>query len=356
MTDATTFEPQWLSPPGDSILDVLEAHGWTQRELAKRTQFSEKHISQLISGEATLSETTALRLELVLGGTARFWLAREAGYREALARQVQLEAMRADTAWLDELPLTDMRRWGWISKTRDPVHQLAECLEFFRVANVQAWRDQYDAPLTAFRRTDKFELKRGPLSVWIRACEIEATRIDCAPFDLAGVRNLVSELRAVALETDLPAIERFLRDTCAKVGIAVVIVPAPKGCPASGMTKMMSKDRTLLALSLRYKTHDQLIFSVFHELAHIILHKRQLLMIEGVVGLNDEEEAAANQFAADVLIPPERATELHRLRTKGEIVAFSKSIGVHPGIVVGRMEHDGLVHFKTHSNLKLRFE
>jgi HTH-type transcriptional regulator/antitoxin HigA len=81
-----TFSPDWISPPGDNILDLLEEHGWKQTELAKRTGYTTKHISLLINGKAPITEDTAIKLERVVGSTARFWLAREAQYREGLVR------------------------------------------------------------------------------------------------------------------------------------------------------------------------------------------------------------------------------------------------------------------------------
>ena len=80
------FQPDWVSSPGDTISDLMEERDWNQVELAKRLGFSTKHLNQLIKGKASLSEDTALRLERVLGSTARFWLNREAIYRERLAR------------------------------------------------------------------------------------------------------------------------------------------------------------------------------------------------------------------------------------------------------------------------------
>ncbi len=80
------FQPDWISSPGDTIRDLMEERDWNQVELAKRLGFTTKHLNQLVKGKASLSEDTALRLEYVLGSTARFWLNRETIYRERLAR------------------------------------------------------------------------------------------------------------------------------------------------------------------------------------------------------------------------------------------------------------------------------
>lgn len=80
------FAPDWNSPPGDTILDLIEEKNWTQMELAKRMGCSLKHVNRLVKGEVALTEETAMLLELALGVGAGFWLAREGRYRERITR------------------------------------------------------------------------------------------------------------------------------------------------------------------------------------------------------------------------------------------------------------------------------
>ena len=83
----TSSTPDWLSPPGDTIADLLDERNWTQAEFAVRLGTSRKFVNQLVSGEALINEATALRLERVLGSTTRFWLSREADYGAVLAKR-----------------------------------------------------------------------------------------------------------------------------------------------------------------------------------------------------------------------------------------------------------------------------
>lgn len=79
--------PDWVSPPGDTISDILEERDWPQVQLADYLGYSIEFISQLINGETPINEETALKLEEVLGSTAAFWLRCEAQYRAALAKK-----------------------------------------------------------------------------------------------------------------------------------------------------------------------------------------------------------------------------------------------------------------------------
>ena len=82
MTEIThPFTPDWISPPGDTILDLLEERNWTQSQLSERMGYTIKNVSQLVNGEMLIDGETAIKLEQILGSTARFWLNREAQYR-----------------------------------------------------------------------------------------------------------------------------------------------------------------------------------------------------------------------------------------------------------------------------------
>lgn len=90
MTEQTpTFTPDWVSPPGETVADLLTERGWTQAELAERTGLNPKHIDDLVRGRAAISADTAARLGEVLGGSASFWISREAQYRTALEHHEQ---------------------------------------------------------------------------------------------------------------------------------------------------------------------------------------------------------------------------------------------------------------------------
>jgi hypothetical protein len=118
---------------------------------------------------------------------------------------------------------------------------------------------------------------------------------------------------------------------------------------------MLSDKRALVGLTLRYKTDDQLWFTFFHEIGHILLHKhkRSFVVDNAADDLGDrvvdpemeQYEEEANRFAADTLIPPRGLGEFLRKRTftNESINAFAEQVGIGPGIVVGRLQHDGVL-------------
>ena len=167
MDENRAFRPDWVSPPGETIADLLEERGWTQSELAKRTGFSRKHVNDLVKGRAPMSTDAALRLERVIGGSVRFWLTRDAHYQEAVRRREVTRELSSEKSWLKELPIPFMVKQGWVTRRATQAEMVAECLAFFGVASVEVWRTKYEEPLVAYRASPTYEPKLGAVASWI---------------------------------------------------------------------------------------------------------------------------------------------------------------------------------------------
>lgn len=353
------FAPDWVAVPGESIADLLEERGWTQADLATRTNFTTKHVNLLLKGNAPITEETALRLERVLGSTARFWLNLEAQYREHLARQEALKALAEHTDWLKELPLSDMVKFGWVKKVSSKAQQVFECLRYFGVADVAAWRAQYEQPVAAYRASAKLIREPAAVSAWLRRGERAAEDMRLGEYDRAAFEATLQQIRVLTAEFDPKVFTPKLIDLCARIGIAVVLEPAPKGCPVSGATKWLSANKALIMLSLRGKTDDKLWFSFFHEAGHLLKHGKRMTFLDtlGEDGLNPQEEKEADAFARDLLIPPAdyKALLAHSLISEQKIRSFAKQINVAPGIVLGRLQYDGHIGWQQLNRLKVSY-
>ena len=367
MTDRRTadapppFEPDWVSVPGETIEDLLEERGWTQAELADRTGFTRKHVNDLVKGRASITADAALRLEAIFGAPADFWLRREALYREALERRRRYDALRRDADWLKELPLRDMVKLGWLKRVSHRGQQVAKALDFFGVASVEAWRRHYEAPLVAFRASQKLEKKMGAVAAWLRKGELEATAIPCAPYDKGGFKGALSQLRSLTNESDPGTFRPRLVELCAQHGVAVVFVPAPAGCPASGASRWLSAEKAMLILSLRHKTNDHLWFTFFHEAAHILLHSKKMQFVDLEGSLSNDQEEEADRFARNGLIPSAQALRLQEMNATGKVSKaavsrFASEVGIAPGIVVGRMQKEGWLPWTHLNGLKVRYQ
>ncbi|MFA7242783.1 MAG: ImmA/IrrE family metallo-endopeptidase [Sulfuricellaceae bacterium] len=353
------FAPDWISAPGETIADLLEERNWSHAGLAVRTGFTEKHIHLLLQGNAPISEDTALKLERVLGGSAHFWMNLETQYREQLLRREAVDALAQEAGWLKELPLSDMLKFGWVEKAADKAQQVYACLCYFGVASVEAWRAQYERPVAAYRAAGTLTRTPAAVSAWLRQGEREAEKLRCEKFNRARFEAALQEIRTLTAEHSP---KKFLPDLvrqCAQAGVAVVLAPAPKGCPVSGATKWLSADKALIMLSLRGKSDDKLWFTFFHEAGHLLKHGKRLTFLDilGEDGLNPEEEAQANSFARDFLI---NAANYRKFCASGQfteaaVSAFARQEGVSPGIVVGRLQFDQRLGWNRLNQLKVTY-
>ena len=80
------YEPDFVSPPGETLRDILEDRAISQADLAARMGRPKKTINEVIQGKAAITHDTALQLEMALGVPASFWNERERRYREYLAK------------------------------------------------------------------------------------------------------------------------------------------------------------------------------------------------------------------------------------------------------------------------------
>lgn len=350
------FRPDWISPPGDSIADLLEEQGWNQSAFAERMGYTEKHISLLINGKAAITEDSAFKLERVTGMPAGFWLSREAQYREAIARIDEERSLAGEVAWLRDLPVRHMIQHGWIREFPDTGAQVAECLRFFGVASTKAWQSSYQEPIAAFRASKRFSIDAAATATWLRQGERAAGSVETQPYDKAKFRASLSLIRELANEHDPRVFAPRLVEICAQAGVAVVFAAAPKGCPVSGATKWLTPTKALLMLSLRHKSNDHLWFSFFHEAGHLLLHGKRMMFIDIEGKLEDEQEDEANKFATETLIPASFNGTLAELpATEAAVLGFAQTVRIAPGVVVGRMQKEGLLSWNKLNHLKVRY-
>src|SRR5258708_18977913 len=113
------YEPDYAVPPGETLVETLDAVGMTQAELSARTGRPLKTINEIVKGKAAITPETALQFEKVLRIPASFWNALEANYQQALARSDDKQKLKKFTPWLDELPIKELIERDWLKATAD---------------------------------------------------------------------------------------------------------------------------------------------------------------------------------------------------------------------------------------------
>lgn len=353
----TTFQPDWASPPGDTLSDLLEEQDMTQTELAERLGVTLKHVNRVVNGAATISAELALGLEKVFGASAAFWMTREAHYQAALARREQRHEFAQAVDWAHRFPIKELRKREFLSRTAEGPELVEQLLRFLGIADPSQWTE----PQAAYRKSQKFESDQFALAAWLREGELQAAELECQPYDEARFHDVLIEARSLTRldpEQWWPELQR----RCASAGVAVVVVDVYTGAKANGATRWLSPDKALIQLSLRYKWEDIFWFSFFHEAGHVVLHRKKDIFVE--VPNKDqpddpherELEDEANRFAARTLIPPPHDRRLRNLQAS-DVESFSEILDVAPAIVVGRMCHEHIIPWNkaTPYRRKLQF-
>lgn len=350
------YLPDVVSAPGETLEEVLEDRGMTQAELSARMGRPTKTINEIIKGKAAITPSTALQLERVLGVPASIWNNLERHYREYLAQEAEQAQLQKQIEWLKELPIRSMVKLGWIPEKRDKAEQVREALSYFGVASAEQWQEVYADPQVAFRGSATARWDEGAVAAWLRQGYLRAQRVSCSPFDAKAFKRALVEIRQLTVEPPR-VFQHELVAKCAAAGVAVVFVRELPKAPLNGATRWLTPDKALILLSLRYKRADVLWFTFFHEAGHILLHGKRLVFIEGN-GAHDELEEEANRFAANVLIPPKAFARLRQMEpfSKVKITRFAREVGVAPGIVVGRLQHEKLLPHTHCNDLKMTLE
>ncbi len=354
------YHPDTVSPPRETLRELLEERSMSQVELAKRMGKTTKAVSDILSGadDVSITPETALQLEQALGLSARFWLNRESAYRESQAKQRERMEHEKAIGWLDCLPLADLRKLGYVKAPRKGPEAVRESLAFFRAASVESWRMLWAREEVSYRMSSAFDSEIGHLAAWLRHGEILAERLFCAVYQPERFEAALSDVRGLTTAS-VDELCTGLVERCAAAGVAVVFVPEfPKTHVCGAARWIANGSRPVIYLSLRHKTDDHLWFTFFHEACHILRHGKKAIYVDDKDPQGAQIEEEANRFAQNFLLPADTYGEFKRSHDaffEEDILKFARQLGIAPGIVVGRLQHDGLLDHKFQNRLKRKF-
>lgn len=350
----TGLEPRWASAPGTTIASALVELGVSPSDFARQVGLQDAEVQQLFAGDLAITVDLARRLAEVVGASTTFWLTREAQYHE------DRERVRADR-WAQELPIAQMTSFGWVAKPTTWQERISLSLEFFDVADVETWEERYDRQVisTHYRTSPSFELEFPATTVWFRAAErVVDARAALPEFDRDGFARALSRFRRLTRQRDPEVFVPELVSIGAEHGVHIVVVRAPSGCPASGASRMYN-ERPLIQLSARYLTDDHFWFTLFHEAGHVVNHSLEQGFID-ILETEDDDvlEQEANDFSTECLLGPDgrqlRQAFQHRWSHR-EVIREAASLDVAPGVLVGQLQHAGVLPRNHLNRLKRRF-
>ncbi|HPA50365.1 MAG TPA: HigA family addiction module antitoxin [Thermoanaerobaculia bacterium] len=337
------YQPDFVTPPGETLRETIEAWDITQADLAERTGKTLKAINEIVQGKSAITPETALQLERVLSVPAAFWLNREARYQEFKARVAADEKSSKGEDWARGFPVRAMEKRGWLPAGKNPAERANALLVFFGVASVDAWEVVWGDVAAQYRKARAFEGDPKSLFAWLRRGELLARDVETKPWSAAGFTDVLRSLRSLTLRPFDCALPEAVAH-CASVGVVLVVEPELPKARVFGATRWLSPTRALVQLSFRYRTEDHFWFTFFHEAGHLLRHGKKDFFVEDGTSTSREEEEA-DRFAAETLLPTRSLAGFLRSwrRDEASLRRFAEEQGIAPGIVVGRLQHEGAI-------------
>jgi HTH-type transcriptional regulator/antitoxin HigA len=352
-----SYIPNKAIHPGRIIAETLSRDGMTQKSLSERMGISEKHLSQIINGEASITVETSLLLENALGGSASFWINLEKNYQETKARLERLSVMKEEISILPMFPYTELAKREYVEQTANKEKRIENLWKFFGVNSLSFVSTTEDV---AFRKRESSHIKSESIAAWLRCGELEAKKQNLPDYSETKLKQILGILKLLSTknpEEYSVEIRRLLNGA----GVAIFYIAHFSGTGVSGAVRWIN-NVPVIQLSLYYSWADIFWFNLYHELGHLILHGKKEKFIEFekkelAIAKNKEDEA--DNFASEELIPSKSYLQFLRsnpIFSNNSIVEFAKTLKIHPGIVAGRLCHEGKVEWKSVSNLRPRLK
>lgn len=348
------FIPTVAIPPGVTLKENIEYLGINQDEFAARIGITPKHLSQIITGVSPITYDTALKLEKIFGMKAEFWMNLESAYQLDKARIAEQHEIEEELKILKDIPYKEMINYGWISKETDKTRIVSNIRSFYKVASLRLVKNSYNV---RFRQnTTKNKISDFGVIAWIRQAEIEGSKEDTSNFDKVSLEKLIPEFRKLTLEEPSVFYPK-MKYLCSKCGVSLVLVESLPRTYINGATIWLN-NKPILALSVRGKKADIFWFTFFHELAHILHHRKNQSSIS-IQDDEENEEIEANYLAGNYLIDEDKYKyfiQNMNYENIAIIAAYASRLNIATHILIGRLLHDKLIDFKYFNKYRPSFE
>lgn len=348
--------PAEVFPPGEIIKEELEERGWNQLDLAEILGRPLTLVNEILTGRRAITPETAQGLGDAFGVDPQFFLNLESAFQLWKVQRAKGhdENITKRASLYEDMPVRELARRRWIERSVD-----VDVLEH-RLATFYGVRDFSQRPnlWPVAARTPARELSWSHWAWLVRAKRLGAAAPVAGKFTDSRLSEAIERLKTLL---QAPQEVRRVPGILAEAGIRFVVVEHVPKTKWDGACFWLDAKSPVVAMSIRYDRVDYLWHTLMHELVHV-QHRhafREYVPIDedifGETAANrprHELEQLVDRLAAEMLIP---AAELDNfidrtapLYSKKKIMGFASRIRVHPGIVVGQLQHRGQIGW-THS-------
>jgi HTH-type transcriptional regulator/antitoxin HigA len=328
-----------LIPVGQILSAEIEERGWTQADFAAVLGRPTQFVSEIITGRKEITRESAAQIAAALGHSPGYWLKLQDDYllyeqaKDSATQRVLRNVRRR--ARLNELaPMPVLLKRG-IIRGRTLDDQEAEIMELYELKDIS------DDPgfVLAARRSNPSEVLSTLQVAWVAGVRRTArARKPSVPYSAAELARLATELPRILTTPDR---FRDLPGILAQVGVRLVYVEALPGAKIDGCAFFLD-GTPVIALSGRGKRLDKILFTLLHELAHLVLRhvKPDEIIVEEVEqhASDSATERAANQRAGSWILPQPLPYTRERIN-QAWITRIAGERGLAPIVVIGQLQN-----------------
>lgn len=339
---STTYTPAEVFAPGEYLRDELDEREWTVTEFAEIIGRPVQAVSEILNGKKEVTAETAIAFGQALGTSAELWLNLQTTFRLHQQRSTESASEFSDVErrarMRDAIPLSEVRKRGWISSTSNLDELEAEVCDLLDIVSI------VDKPSFAMaaRRSNTAEAPTSQQVAWLaQVRRLSAKLPPVADFDKEALEDVAASIPS-QLETGAAALDDT-RNALADCGVRLVFLEGLRGGKLDGAVTFLPDQQPTIGLTTRGNRLDGVLFTLLHECAHLTLghvsqaHARVILDIDVMEDQDEPIEREANEQASEWLFPGGFVADGDKIP---QILTTAARYRVHPSVVIGRIQRD----------------
>jgi len=355
MANLKELKPAQIKGPGDIIKRYLNSRGWNQEDLAEIINVSIKTISQLINHKQSISVEMAKILSKAFNNNPEFWLNLDNQYRLKLLNVKSKEDSASIKASIRKyIPVLEIQKNGWV-QTSD------KTAEGYRSTYSEIWDQDFtddsvyekDSQYAARQNRDDEEYTRYYSITWYKIALNRSCKITVPNYSPQKLEKVASNYSKYTMsETGI----KDVIDALNQAGVKFLYQKHLVKTYLDGAC-FFDENNPVIVYTARYDRIDHFWFTLAHEIAHILIHFEELKSHYILDNLEDtdrsERENEADNFAGKILKYEDivkLGRPFSRYFSERNLLAISNEVGVDPAVVLGKLQHDNIVDYRSRLN------
>ncbi len=346
----TTHDPLPIdqTPVGELLGEELEARGWSQADFAAVIDRPTQFVSEIVTGKKEITRESAAQIGAALSQSPEYWLKLQDQYLLAeQARNSTTQAKLDDVrrrARLNELgPIQLLQRRHIL--TGSNLDELeAEVVDLFELDSIESQPEFAAAAKRANHGEEISVLQRA----WVACVRRQARKLP--PVDKYSSERLADLV--ASLPRSVKSAEDFtkLPDQFSDAGVRLVYVEALPGAKIDGCA-MFVDGHPVIGLSGRGKRLDKVLFTLLHEVAHILRGHVDAgrLIVEDLEDGHAQEsirEKEANEDGVGWIFPSGYPLVPERINAPW-VDQKAAELGLAPIVLIGQLQKRGRLDWRT---------